>query len=80
MVRNDGVLRAALKGRKAAKSAAKPTTGKPAAKQKTKTTPPALAQEHIAARAYQIWIDQGQPTGQDQTNWTQAETELSQAA
>ncbi len=33
-------------------------------------------QEHIKARAYQIWESQGRPLGRDLDHWTQAETEM----
>lgn len=32
--------------------------------------------ELIRQRAYQIWLDQGQPEGQEQEHWTQAEREI----
>ncbi len=38
----------------------------------------ASPQEHqIAARAYQIWLENGQPEGRDEDNWLQAQRELS---
>lgn len=40
-------------------------------------TPPSLEQLHL--RAYEIWLHKGQPTGQDQQNWFEAEAELLQS-
>ena len=34
-------------------------------------------EQRIRERAYQIWIEQGQPDGRDKEHWTQAEQELS---
>ena len=33
-------------------------------------------EQRIRARAYQIWIEQGQPHGRDIEHWRQAEAEL----
>jgi len=33
-------------------------------------------QEQIKVRAYQIWLDEGQPEGADQRHWLQAADEL----
>ncbi len=32
--------------------------------------------EEISARAYDIWVRKGRPSGQDETNWIEAEKEL----
>ena len=32
--------------------------------------------DKIAARAYEIWVRNGQPDGRDQQNWLDAEAEL----
>ena len=37
---------------------------------------PRLSHEQIARRAMAIWEKKGHPTGQDEQNWLQAETEL----
>lgn len=34
-------------------------------------------EDQIAARAYQIWLENGQPEGRDEENWLQAQRELS---
>ncbi|MDM9646763.1 DUF2934 domain-containing protein [Rhizobium sp. S163] len=34
-------------------------------------------QEHIRTRAYEIWLDEGQPEGADLRHWLQAADELS---
>ena len=39
-----------------------------------------LTHDQIAARAYEIWLRKGRPTGQDEQNWRQAEAELLAAA
>jgi hypothetical protein len=33
-------------------------------------------EQRIRERAYQIWLDEGQPEGRDQEHWHQAETQL----
>jgi DUF2934 family protein len=33
-------------------------------------------EQHIRARAFYIWIEQGQPEGKDKEHWQQAESEL----
>lgn len=41
-------------------------------------SPSASPQENqIAERAYQIWLESGQPEGLDEENWHQAQRELS---
>ena len=37
-------------------------------------------QAEIAARAHQLWLEQGQPHGCDEQHWHQAEQELRAAA
>lgn len=37
---------------------------------------PVLSHEQIARRARAIWEKKGQPAGQDEQNWLQAESEL----
>lgn len=49
---------------------------KPAASaSKTKHMTP--THEAIAAKAYEIWVAKGRPTGQDAANWAEAEAALS---
>ena len=36
--------------------------------------------DQIAARAYEIWVNEGCPQGRDIANWTQAEKELQAAS
>jgi hypothetical protein len=36
--------------------------------------------EHIAARAFELWLDRGCPTGSPEVDWEQAEDELRAAA
>ena len=33
-------------------------------------------QEQISQRAYEIWVSEGRPEGQDRLHWDQAEQEL----
>ncbi|MGV3662282.1 MAG: DUF2934 domain-containing protein [Prosthecobacter sp.] len=33
-------------------------------------------EDQIAARAYQIWLENGRPEGRDEENWLQAQREL----
>jgi hypothetical protein len=40
----------------------------------------APAYRHIAARAHQIWLEQGQPGDSAEDNWLQAERELRASA
>lgn len=40
--------------------------------------PPALTQEQIAVRAYQIWEERGRPHGSDREHWFEAERALRQ--
>ena len=35
-----------------------------------------ITHDQIAQRAYEIWLAQGRPPGQEQRNWYEAETEL----
>lgn len=51
-------------------TAAQATTKAAGSKQKR----PSHAQ--VAARAYEIWLSLGRPTGRDDANWRQAEQEL----
>ena len=37
-------------------------------------------EQRIRERAYQIWINEGQPAGRDKEHWAQAEQELSGTA
>lgn len=37
-------------------------------------------EDQIAARAYQIWLENGQPDGRDEENWHQAQRELAGTA
>lgn len=37
---------------------------------------PHLTQEQISERARQIWFEHGCPSGQDETNWFEAEAQL----
>jgi hypothetical protein len=37
-------------------------------------------QAEIAARAHQLWLEEGQPHGSDERHWLQAEQELRAAA
>ena len=37
-------------------------------------------EQRIRERAYQIWIEEGQPAGRDKEHWAQAEQELSGTA
>lgn len=39
-----------------------------------------ISRDQVAARAYQIWVEKGQPAGQDEINWQEAEKELGFAA
>lgn len=72
---------AAAKTTKAAKPKAAKTK-KPAASKAKKSNgsakAPALAPTHeqIAAKAYEIWVSKGQPLGQDEANWAEAEAAL----
>ncbi len=52
-------------------------TGK--AKRNAKTRP-MVTQDQIAQRAYEIWLNKGQPSGLDQENWLEAEQELARAS
>ena len=36
-------------------------------------------EQRIRERAYQIWLDQGQPEGRDKEHWHQAETQIAAA-
>ena len=66
---------AASKSRKKASSTAKPDTKtKSRSKKGTKAGEPTA--EQIAARAYAIWQQQGQPPDQDQQHWLEAEAQL----
>lgn len=33
-------------------------------------------EQRIRERAYQIWLDEGQPDGRDKDHWEQAKTEI----
>lgn len=33
-------------------------------------------EQRIRERAYQIWLDEGQPEGRDKDHWHQAETQI----
>jgi hypothetical protein len=35
-------------------------------------------EQRIRERAYQIWIEEGRPTGRDKEHWARAEQELSE--
>ncbi len=39
-----------------------------------------LTHEQIAKLAYEVWLRKGQPKGQDQQNWLEAEVALRQKA
>jgi hypothetical protein len=39
-------------------------------------TPPKIAHERIAMRAYEKWVQRGCPHGTDQQDWLDAEAEL----
>jgi hypothetical protein len=58
------------------KPASKPS--KPRGKTAARSSAPAVALTHeqIAARAYAVWLAKGQPQGQDEQNWRDAEAEL----
>jgi hypothetical protein len=40
------------------------------------STPPPPTNEQVAALAYAIWLDRGQPTGCDLEHWLEAERQL----
>lgn len=66
----------------AGKTKAKPAKS-PASRDSTtkkQSEPITISRDQIAARAYEIWVDKGQPAGQDDINWQQAEKELGFAA
>lgn len=70
------------------KTSVKADTADGNAKTKTKSKPKkkaastaqpltaAFDESQIAARAYDLWLEKGQPTGQDEQTWQQAESEL----
>ncbi len=60
--------------RKAA-AAAKPTASAKSAP--GAAWPAAPCRESVSARAHQIWIDEGRPTGKSLDHWLRAERELS---
>ncbi|MEM9915991.1 MAG: DUF2934 domain-containing protein [Planctomycetota bacterium] len=39
-------------------------------------TAPEVTEEQIGQRAYEIWLENGRPYGQEQANWDQAVAEL----
>lgn len=48
----------------------------PAAPTPAPAAAPAVTFEQIKARAYEVWLRKGCPSGQDVQNWEQAEREL----
>lgn len=64
----------------AAKPAGKRGRGSTAASGKRNNNSPKVVTvptyDQIARRAYEIWIAKGQPTGQDEINWREAERDL----
>jgi hypothetical protein len=67
-----------MKSRKGTrKAAASRKTGKSGNVQEALTSTPPV--EEIRARAYEIYIERGQRSGEDLENWLQAEKELTEA-
>jgi len=66
------------KAAKPAKPAEAPKPAKAAEAPKAAKAP--ITQEMIAARAYQIWLADGCPQGQDADIWLRAEAELRKAS
>jgi len=69
----------------AAPAKAKPTSSGPGRQRESTAGPKAARQveikithDQIAQRAYEIWLAQGRPSGQEQRNWYEAEAELIQ--
>lgn len=60
----------AKRASRAKKTAAKST------KRTSTTTAPAVTQDQIAKRAYELWLEHDRPIGRDQAIWLQAEREL----
>jgi hypothetical protein len=70
---NDKPKASASKKKKVSKSKAK--SGKKKAN-KHAAKPIVVTQDQIAKRAFELWMDRGQPAGQDQIIWHDAEREL----
>lgn len=68
--------------RSVAPSASRPAENKKAKAEAAPATPvepaaaPAVTDEQIGQRAYEIWIEKGRPYGQEDANWAQAVAEL----
>lgn len=59
------------------KKSAKPAKAKkPAAASAAPAAKPAPSRDQISARAHQIWIDEGRPSGKSLEHWYRAEREL----
>ncbi len=67
--------------RKTTSAKSKTTSAKKSTARKPRVSKPVVvSHDDIALRAYQIWMEKGQPVGEDVINWQQAEAELSTAA
>jgi len=65
-----------MKSRKGTRKATSRKTGKSDHVQEALTSAPTV--EEIRARAYEIYIERGQRSGEDLENWLQAEKELAE--
>ena len=52
------------------------TATTPAEPRREEAAPVTFPADKVAARAYEIWVRNGQPHGRDQQNWVDAEAEL----
>jgi hypothetical protein len=67
----------AVKAVKVSTAPAKPTAAAPeAAKPVAAPAAPKVSFDQIKARAYEVWLRKGCPSGQDVQNWEEAEREL----